>query len=129
MMEAKHIVAVKKPYRRSSKNQALGQIILTNQRLDKLAALRVELSARGMLSGPCPRLPRFLRRRNRALDSSDLELEVDSPKDSDSEESSGDPTPDSSDSESDGDRGREVRRRTRTSLLRTGMQRSLPVFF
>ncbi|KAH9857837.1 hypothetical protein C2E23DRAFT_865564 [Lenzites betulinus] len=57
MMEAKHITAVKKPYRRSSRNQALGQIILINQRLDKLAALRVDLTARRLLEGPCPRLP------------------------------------------------------------------------
>lgn len=61
MMEAKHIVAVKRPYRRSSKNNALGQIIKTNQRLDKLAAYRVELESRGMLQGPCPRLPAFIR--------------------------------------------------------------------
>ncbi|KAI1781722.1 hypothetical protein LXA43DRAFT_907952 [Ganoderma leucocontextum] len=60
MMEAKHIIAVKQPYRRSSRNRALGQIIQTNQRLDKLAAIRVEFSARGMLQGACPRLPRFI---------------------------------------------------------------------
>lgn len=57
MMEARHITAVKKPYRRSSRNEALGQIILINQRLDKLAALRVHLAASKMLQGPCPRLP------------------------------------------------------------------------
>lgn len=62
MMEAKHIVAVKRPYRRSSKNKALGQIIKTNQRLDKLAAFRVDLTALGMLDGPCPRLDQFMRR-------------------------------------------------------------------
>ncbi|KAI0669172.1 hypothetical protein C8Q78DRAFT_1070790 [Trametes maxima] len=60
MMEARHITAVKKPYRRTSRNQALGQIILINQRLDKLAALRVHLAATGLLDGPCPRLPRFV---------------------------------------------------------------------
>ena len=62
MMEAKHIVAVKRPYRRSSKHNALGQIIKTNQRLDKLAAIRVDFASRGMLRGPCPRLPRFITR-------------------------------------------------------------------
>ncbi|KAI0644945.1 hypothetical protein C8Q79DRAFT_1054442 [Trametes meyenii] len=60
MMEAKHIIAVKKPYRRSSRHQALGQIIKVNQRLDKLAAMRTDFTARGMLDGPCPRLPRFM---------------------------------------------------------------------
>ena len=60
MMEAKHITAVKKPYRRSSRNNALGQIILINQRLDQLAALRVDLTAQGKLDGPCLRLPPFV---------------------------------------------------------------------
>ncbi|CDO72712.1 hypothetical protein BN946_scf184985.g132 [Trametes cinnabarina] len=60
MMEAKHIVVVKRPYRRSSRNQPLGQIIQINQRLDKLAALEVDFTARGMLQGPCPRLPRLI---------------------------------------------------------------------
>lgn len=54
--ESKHIKAVKEPYRRSSKHNALLQMLLTNQRLDKLAALRVELTARGMLDGPLPGL-------------------------------------------------------------------------
>jgi hypothetical protein len=49
--ESKHIKAVKKPWRRSSRNHALGQILLTNQRLDKLAAARVDFTARGMMQG------------------------------------------------------------------------------
>ncbi|CDO72719.1 hypothetical protein BN946_scf184990.g2 [Trametes cinnabarina] len=78
MMEAKHIIAVKKPYRRTSRNQALGQILLINQRLDKLAALRVYFTAHKMLDGPCPRLPRFLH--HPAADSDDeLEQEATSP--------------------------------------------------
>ena len=36
--ESKHIKAVKKPYRRSSHFRALGQMLRTNDRLDKLAA-------------------------------------------------------------------------------------------
>lgn len=36
--ESKHTKAVKEPYRRSSWFEALGQMLLTNQRLDKLAA-------------------------------------------------------------------------------------------
>jgi hypothetical protein len=51
--ESKHIKAVKEPYRRSSHFEALGQMLLTNQRIDKLAACRVNLAARSMLDGPC----------------------------------------------------------------------------
>lgn len=49
--ESKHIKAVKEPWRRSSRFNALGQMLLTNQRLDKLSALRVELESRGLLQG------------------------------------------------------------------------------
>ncbi|KAG1785541.1 uncharacterized protein HD556DRAFT_1249676 [Suillus plorans] len=51
--ESKHIKAVKEPWRRSSRYKALGQMLLTNQRLDKLAASRVDFRTRGMLSGTC----------------------------------------------------------------------------
>lgn len=51
--ESKHIKAVKKPYRRSNRYQALGQMLLINQRLDKLAASRVDFQRRGMLKGTC----------------------------------------------------------------------------
>ncbi|KIJ58801.1 hypothetical protein HYDPIDRAFT_101977, partial [Hydnomerulius pinastri MD-312] len=47
--ESKHITAVKKPWRRSSKHNALGQILRTNQRLAQLAAARADFEARGML--------------------------------------------------------------------------------
>jgi hypothetical protein len=47
--ESKHIKAVKEPWRRSSRFEALGQMLSTNQRLDKLAAARVNFQARGML--------------------------------------------------------------------------------
>lgn len=47
--ESKHIKAVKEPWRRSNRNQPLGQMLLTNQRLDKLAAFRVELESHGMI--------------------------------------------------------------------------------
>ncbi|KIM41784.1 hypothetical protein M413DRAFT_27359 [Hebeloma cylindrosporum] len=50
--ESKHIKAVKEPWRRSSRFEALGQMLLTNQRLDKLAAARVDFRARGMLREP-----------------------------------------------------------------------------
>jgi hypothetical protein len=49
--ESKHIKAVKKPWRRSSRFKALGQMLVTNQRLDKLAAARVDFEQRGMLIG------------------------------------------------------------------------------
>ena len=54
--ESKHIKAVKEPWWRSSHYKALGQMLLTNQRLDKLAASKVDFIARGMLSGPLPAL-------------------------------------------------------------------------
>lgn len=47
--ESRHITAVKKPWRRSNRYQALGQMLLINQRLDKLSAMRSDFSARGML--------------------------------------------------------------------------------
>jgi hypothetical protein len=50
--ESKHIKAVKKPYRRSSRNKPLGQMLVTNQRLDKIAAARIDFTSRGLLSGP-----------------------------------------------------------------------------
>lgn len=49
--ESKHIDAVKRPWRASSKNKPLGQIIRTNTRLLKLSAARIEFSRRGMLQG------------------------------------------------------------------------------
>ena len=51
--ESKHIKAVKEPYQQSSHFEALGQMLVTNQRLDKLAACHVNLAAHGMLDGPC----------------------------------------------------------------------------
>jgi hypothetical protein len=51
--ESKHIKAVKEPWRRSNRWQALGQMLLTNQRIDKLDALRADYARRGMLDGTC----------------------------------------------------------------------------
>lgn len=51
--ESKHIRAVKEPWRRSNRNEALGQILVTNQRLDQLAAARTDFSHRGMLNESC----------------------------------------------------------------------------
>jgi hypothetical protein len=51
--ESMHIIKIKKPYRRSSRYKALGQMLLTNQRLDKLAATFVDFADRRMLEGTC----------------------------------------------------------------------------
>jgi hypothetical protein len=48
--EAKHIKAVKEPWHRSNRNKPLKQMLFTNQRLDKLAAARIDFTQRGMLS-------------------------------------------------------------------------------
>lgn len=56
--ESKHIKAVKEPWRRSNHYNALGQMLLTNQRLDKMAAIRVDFSSRGMLVSPAQGNPR-----------------------------------------------------------------------
>ncbi|KAF8206854.1 hypothetical protein K438DRAFT_1534736, partial [Mycena galopus ATCC 62051] len=49
--ESKYIKAVKCPYWRTNHNKPLSQILLVNQRLDKLAAARVNFTARGMMAG------------------------------------------------------------------------------
>ncbi|KAG6838700.1 hypothetical protein C0991_009409, partial [Blastosporella zonata] len=49
--ESAHIKAVKEPWRRSNHYEALGQMLVTNQRLSKLAASRVNFRSRGMLTG------------------------------------------------------------------------------
>jgi hypothetical protein len=49
--ESKHIKAVKEPWRRSSRCNALGQMLRINQRLDKMAALYDHLEKLGYLSG------------------------------------------------------------------------------
>jgi len=51
--ESKHIKAVKRPYRRTNRFQALGQMLKINQRLDKLAAARLDFKQRGMLNRRC----------------------------------------------------------------------------
>ena len=51
--ESKHIKAVKESWRRSNRFKALGQMLLTNQRLDKLATSRVDFTKRQMLNDTC----------------------------------------------------------------------------
>ena len=51
IMESKHIVAVKEPWRWSSRWNALREMLIINSRLDKLAAAWVDFASRGMLEG------------------------------------------------------------------------------
>jgi hypothetical protein len=51
IMESRHITAVKRPWRRSNRYNAIGQMLVTNQRLEKLAAMQSDFVARGMLPG------------------------------------------------------------------------------
>ena len=51
--ESKHIKAVKEPWQHSSHYEALSQMLLTNQHLDKLAAAQADFAECGMLHGTC----------------------------------------------------------------------------
>lgn len=51
--ESKHIVAVKKPWHRSSRYEALRQMLVINSRTDKLSAACRDFHARGMMRGTC----------------------------------------------------------------------------
>ena len=51
--ESMHIAAVKKPWRRSSRYNALQQMLTINSRNDKLAAARIDFQSHGMLDGTC----------------------------------------------------------------------------
>ena len=47
--ESQHIRAVKEPWQQSNRHEALSQILITNQRLDQLAAAHSDFAKRGML--------------------------------------------------------------------------------
>ena len=49
--ESQHIRVVKEPWQRSNRHEALSQMLVTNQRLDKLAAARSDFAKHGMLEG------------------------------------------------------------------------------
>ncbi|PBK58686.1 hypothetical protein ARMSODRAFT_991269 [Armillaria solidipes] len=49
IMESKHIKAVKEPWQHSNRFEALAQMLLINEWLDKLAAAQVDFQAQGML--------------------------------------------------------------------------------
>jgi hypothetical protein len=51
IMESKHIKAVKEPWHWSNRHNALGQMLVTNQCLDRLAASHVDFNGQGMLTG------------------------------------------------------------------------------
>ncbi len=50
--ESKHIKAVKQPWRRSNRYKALHKMLVTNSRVDKLAAARVLFDTHGLLDQP-----------------------------------------------------------------------------
>jgi hypothetical protein len=47
--ESRHITAMKKPWQRSSQYEALGQMLLINQRLNKLMAIHSDFISYGMM--------------------------------------------------------------------------------
>ena len=47
--ESSHIEKVKDPYRRSSRNQPLSEMLTINQHMDQLASARINFTVRGML--------------------------------------------------------------------------------
>ena len=49
--ELKHIKSVKEPWRRSNRYEALGQMLIINQHLDKLAAIHIHFQENGLLNG------------------------------------------------------------------------------
>ena len=53
IMESKHIKAVKEPWRKSNCWNALGQMLITNLQLDKLAVTCADFTSCGMLEGTC----------------------------------------------------------------------------
>ena len=58
--ESKHITTVKRPWRRSSRYNAIKQIVQVNQRMEKLTAARVNFVSQGILTFPTWQ-PRLLR--------------------------------------------------------------------
>jgi len=56
--ESAHIPFVKRPWRRSSKNDPIEQMLVINERLDKLSAARTDFVNRGMLSDRRQRINR-----------------------------------------------------------------------
>lgn len=99
--ESKHIVAVKKPWRRSNRYEALKQMLVTNERLDKLAAARIDFGARGMLEGTC--LSDAMKQRMAARLGERMEVDDDSEGEEDHDDSDDEEDRDDSDDEEDRD--------------------------
>ena len=53
IMESKHIRAVKEPWCWSSRNNALGQMLVKNQQVDQLVAACMDFTTQGMLTETC----------------------------------------------------------------------------
>jgi hypothetical protein len=53
IIESKHIKAIKKPWHHSNHFNAIGQMLLTNQQLNKLVASHVDFTSHSMLKGTC----------------------------------------------------------------------------
>jgi hypothetical protein len=51
--ESMHARKIKGPWRRTNRHKPLGQMLLTNQRCDKIAAARIDFTERHMLDGTC----------------------------------------------------------------------------
>ncbi|KAI0668119.1 hypothetical protein C8Q78DRAFT_1071468 [Trametes maxima] len=67
--ESKHITAVKEPWRRSNRFEALGQMLLTNQHMDNLSASRTHFQSRGMFDSESEQEPRQPERGCNGVDS------------------------------------------------------------
>jgi hypothetical protein len=90
--ESKHIKAVKEPWRRSSRYQALIQMLRILMRAEKMTALRRTFSDRGMLVGTTSSYMAGFREDQRPLDSSNTADIEDDEDEDDGGAASGDPT-------------------------------------
>ena len=79
--ESKHITAVKRPWRQSNKHSPLSQMLKSNERMDKLAAARVDFMVRSMLLDSC--LIQAIKTALGAVDDEDPMEDVESETDSD----------------------------------------------
>jgi hypothetical protein len=77
--ESMHIPTTKHTFRRSNRNKPLGQMLVTNQRVDKLTAARTDFASRGMLDGPCVVGPLLDLVHSRYPPDGDLPLRANSP--------------------------------------------------
>jgi hypothetical protein len=100
--ESKHIVAVKNPWRRSSRYKALAQMVRTINRLDKLAALHRVYLKQGMMVGTTSAYMACTLHRHLPGSDSEVEVEVE---DGHWQDDESDDESDSDDEEDDDDMG------------------------